>query len=151
MESSPEIKNLEPITNNPSNKIRIERLCNPDHAAIVAEWLWNEWDWAYRAVDSIKTESSLAENLMEKTVWVAFDGGELVGTIGLEEKDMEDRPSLKPWLTSLYVPPSHRNKGYGRKLLKHASNHHPMYGSNDMPHLGTVPMHHLPSRLRMSR
>ena len=121
------IQKLYSPINLPTKRIKIERLSDPKHAAIVAKWLWGEWEWTYRVENGIQSEALLSENLIKKQVWVGFYREELVGTFGIEENDMEDRPQWSPWLTSLYVPPHHRNKGYGRELLKHASNQSPMY------------------------
>ena len=41
-----------------------------------------------------------------------------VGTASLVIHDVKDRLELSPWLAAVYVPPEHRGKGIGAKLVK---------------------------------
>ena len=52
--------------------------------------------------------------------FVALDGDASVGHVSLVEHNMSSHPELSPWLAGTLVPPSHRGKGVGTELVRHA-------------------------------
>ena len=58
------------------------------------------------------------------TIWVAEASGRLVGTLWVERVDKVPRPYPRPehwgYVTNVYVVPSHRTAGVGRRILEAA-------------------------------
>ena len=52
------------------------------------------------------------------TTYIATDY-ELLGSAAIVANDMETKPELSPWLASVYISETNRNKGIGTKLVKH--------------------------------
>jgi GNAT superfamily N-acetyltransferase len=52
--------------------------------------------------------------------FVALDGDAPVGHVSLVEHNMDSHPELSPWLAGTLVHPSHRGKGFGTELVRHA-------------------------------
>jgi len=50
--------------------------------------------------------------------FVAIVDGKPAGMISLRETDFKESADLSPWVASLYVHPSHRNKGVSSLLVK---------------------------------
>ncbi len=44
---------------------------------------------------------------------------EFLGTVSLDTHDMHIAPNLEPWVSNLYVKPSHRRHGIATALMKH--------------------------------
>ncbi|MBU1233081.1 MAG: GNAT family N-acetyltransferase [Proteobacteria bacterium] len=95
----------------------------PEYLDQVAEWLYLEW--------GIKTAGSSRATVCEKLEtfnnidkipinYVALNGEKLVGTFNLMLFDPPTRRDLSPWLGSLYVEPTYRNRGIGTFLVNAA-------------------------------
>lgn len=54
------------------------------------------------------------------TTFVAFDGGELLGSAMLIGHDKDGRVDFSPWLAGLVVSPYHRGRGIGTALISRA-------------------------------
>jgi GNAT superfamily N-acetyltransferase len=52
--------------------------------------------------------------------FVALDGDAPVGHVSLVERNMDSHRELSPWLAGTLVHPSHRGKGMGTELVRHA-------------------------------
>lgn len=97
-----------------------------DHPQLIPEvtnHLWGEWSRLEQAW-GVKTKEELALNLTSQgqkslpITFVGLIGGELVGTVSAVEDDMKGLAhSYAPWLSTLYVVPSHRRKGIATELL----------------------------------
>jgi predicted N-acetyltransferase YhbS len=94
-----------------------------DHKEIIptlAQWFYGEWSYLCPGRTVADIERLVAERTHTDRIplaLVAFEGGELVGTICLKVQDMETRPDLTPWLAALYVVPHWRRKGIGARLV----------------------------------
>lgn len=87
----------------------------PEHADLVARWLWSFWgapgnDDFYRSMIRHCQKDDFP------LVFVAFIEGTPVGTVALLRADLFSRQDLYPWMADLYVPPGHRNRGIGSAL-----------------------------------
>ena len=60
-----------------------------------------------------QTVSNIRSNIMNKTIFCAFQNGKLVGTIGLN----------KDWLVGMYINYNKRHRGLGNKLLVFIENY----------------------------
>ncbi len=99
----------------------IEYLADHPHVIpTMAEWFFHEWSYLY-------PERTLQEVERAMRTWtnrdcipvavVAFEAGELVGTVCLKAHDMDTRKALSPWLAGLYVAAPWRHKGIGTQLV----------------------------------
>lgn len=92
----------------------------PEFTDTVIKWLNREFgdEKSFHFYKGI-IEHSLEENRIPIT-FVAFDSGELLGTVGIWRGDLLSRQDLFPWLSALVVNPQYRNKGIGQMLQKFA-------------------------------
>jgi len=92
----------------------------PDYLQTVAEWHVREWPECYRGGDihtAIKElHSSLNRDCLPITL-IATVNNELIGSISLLETDLPIMTQLGPWLTTLYVVPTHRGHGVAKALI----------------------------------
>ncbi len=93
-----------------------------DLVETIARWHWHEWGES----DPAGSLESWTENLRRftfrdriPTIYVALEGGEPLGSVTLNERDMETHPELSPWLSGLYVTPEARGRGVARALVRH--------------------------------
>jgi GNAT superfamily N-acetyltransferase len=110
----------------PSVPLKISYLGdNQEMISIVASWIYKEWSFLYAGRGRRYVENFLRERLHKRKLpltLVAFAGDLPVGTVSLKEHDMEERPDLPHWVTSLYVVSRWRRKGIGSSLM-HAAEH----------------------------
>jgi GNAT superfamily N-acetyltransferase len=52
------------------------------------------------------------------SVFVAMEGGTLLGSAELIASDMDERPELTPWLAGVYVVADHRGRGLATALVR---------------------------------
>ncbi|MFN2507858.1 MAG: GNAT family N-acetyltransferase [Chthoniobacterales bacterium] len=106
--------------------IRFDYLArHPALADELAKFAWAEWQHIYRArgdtfADAQRSYRERANSDRLPLALVAFDGGELVGTVSLKEQDLEIRPEITPWLGGLYVIPQARGRGVASLLMQRA-------------------------------
>lgn len=80
------------------------------------------FDDKYFSIEQLEKES-----FKNTSFYGAFEKMELIGCVGLLQKSEE---SFK--IVRLAVHPSHRHKGYGKKLMSHAENMAILIGGNKM-------------------
>jgi GNAT superfamily N-acetyltransferase len=101
--------------------VDIELLAGHKEAvSVLAEWYHSEWSFLYpgRTIDDFRRMIGRRANIDRLPLaLIAFQGKELVGTVSLKSSDMGSPKSLSPWLTSLYVKDSFRNRGIGSRLV----------------------------------
>ncbi len=92
----------------------------PEVIPVIASWIYNEWSFLYAGKTRRYVEDFLRERLHKKKLpitLVASLRGKPVGTVSLKESDLETRPDLTPWVTSLFVVERFRGKGIGARLM----------------------------------
>jgi predicted N-acetyltransferase YhbS len=118
-------------------KHRVESLHDHKaHVATIAEWHWREWGHADPEGSLAAWTAALHTRLNVETIpaaFVALDrSNEPTGTIVLVESDMSTHPELGPWIAGLFVIPSHRRRGLGSALMKHATDAATQMGHPDL-------------------
>ena len=92
----------------------------PQFARQVTDWLWQAFGGEALPREffaSIVQHSQTAEAL--PLTFIAVEGEQLLGTIGLWRCDLISRQDLFPWLAALYVAPAARGQGLAGKLQRH--------------------------------
>ena len=90
-------------------------------APILAKWIYEEWAYAFPQRQLVEIQRGLMGRINEKEMpitLVAHDERGALGTASLKALDMEARPDLTPWLSSVYVHPAHRGSGVARALVE---------------------------------
>lgn len=88
----------------------------PHHAERVVDWLWQEFgDGLPREFLASVIQHSQTPDALPMT-FVALDGEQLLGTVGLWRCDLITRQDLFPWLAALYVDESYRGRGLSERL-----------------------------------
>ena len=91
-----------------------------DVVPILADWIFDEWSYLYPQMTQQDVVDFLrARGNKEKLplTLVAFEEGQVVGTVSLKMFDMETRRDLSYWLTSLYVVKPWRRRRIGSSLV----------------------------------
>jgi GNAT superfamily N-acetyltransferase len=91
----------------------------PDLARITGSWRWEAFfSEEDTLADVLAREHACANSAAAiPAVLVLLEGIEPAGMVTLCLDDLSGRPELNPWLAGLYVDPSYRGKGYGRRLI----------------------------------
>jgi predicted N-acetyltransferase YhbS len=102
--------------------MRIEYLPNEMRAIWqVAGWLHAEFGHRGRGSTLETRILRICERAQKRALPLAFiarENGSIVGTASLVAHDIDARLDLTPWLASVYVSPSHRNRGIGASLCR---------------------------------
>ena len=94
-----------------------------DHQEVVpilATWIFDEWSFLYPEMTLQDVITFLRARVNKEKLpltLVAFEAGQLIGTVSLKMFDMETRNDLSHWLTSLYVVKPCRRRRIGSSLL----------------------------------
>jgi predicted N-acetyltransferase YhbS len=89
----------------------------PQHAEQVIDWLWQAFgdglsrDFFASVVTYSQTPGALP------LTFIATEGEQLLGTVGLWRCDLITRQDLYPWLAALYVDEAARGQGLAGKFL----------------------------------
>lgn len=92
-----------------------------DTISTLAKWFRDQWpdyfaDWSQAEMEADFLTDTSRDRLPSRLV--AFESGELVGTIILRESNTEISPDSQPELGGLYVVESHRKHGVGTELVR---------------------------------
>jgi GNAT superfamily N-acetyltransferase len=86
----------------------------------VARLRWREWGHAPEPEDFqfwLETSTQEAGRDAIPVTFVALDGADVVGAVGLDEFDIDERHDTSPWITGTIVRPDARQRGVGRALM----------------------------------
>ena len=92
-----------------------------DTIPTLASWFRDQWpdyfaDWSDAEMEADFLEDASRDRLPIRLV--AFESGELAGTIVLRKDGDETAPALQPELGGLYVVASYRGHGIGSELVR---------------------------------
>jgi GNAT superfamily N-acetyltransferase len=92
-------------------------------AGSVADMRWREWGHPPEPDDPawwLETTVNEAGRDRLPVTLVAHDvAGEVVGAVGLDTYDVDERRDTSPWVTGMIVRPDRRREGIGRVLMEH--------------------------------
>jgi GNAT superfamily N-acetyltransferase len=92
-------------------------------AAAVAGMRWQEWGRPPEPEDPtwwLETTVREAGREALPVTFVARDGAdEVLGAVGLDIYDLDERHETSPWVTGMIVRRDRRGEGVGRMLMKH--------------------------------
>lgn len=92
-------------------------------ANVVAEMRWQEWGHFSESEDlAWWLETTVREAGRERlpVTFVAQDAvDEVLGAVGLDTYDLDERRDVSPWVTGMIVRQDHRGEGVGWTLMQH--------------------------------
>ena len=92
-------------------------------AEAVAEMRWREWGHPPEPQDQawwLETTVREAGRHELPVTFVAHDvSGEVLGAVGLDTYDLDERHDTSPWVTGMIVRRDRRGEGVGRLLMQH--------------------------------
>ena len=95
----------------------------PDAVQPVADMRWLEWGHAPEPEDPAWwLETTVREAGREElpVTFVAHDAdGDVLGAVGLDFYDLDERHDVSPWVTGMIVRRDRRGEGVGRILVQH--------------------------------
>ena len=92
-----------------------------DTIPILAKWFRDQWSDYYAAMSQEQMEQDFLSDASRDrlpTRLIAFESGELAGTIVLREHGTETLPGSHPELGGLFVVESHRGHGIATELIQ---------------------------------
>lgn len=101
------------------NKLKIIALREkPELKEIMAKWFHEKWQVPESSY--LESMDSCLKGMESVPQWyVAMDGNEIVGGIGIIENDFHDRKDLTPNVCALYVEKNYRHNGIAGNLLNY--------------------------------
>jgi GNAT superfamily N-acetyltransferase len=94
----------------------------PDSMGAVADIRWREWGHPPEPEDPawwLETTIREAGRRELPVTFVAHDAsGEVLGAVGLDHYDLDERRETSPWVTGMIVRRDHRGQGVGRALMR---------------------------------
>jgi GNAT superfamily N-acetyltransferase len=92
-------------------------------APAVAEMRWREWGHPPESEDPLWWfDTTVAEAGSDElpVTFVAHDAtGAVLGAVGLDDYDLDERRDTSPWVTGMIVRADLRGQGVGRRLMEH--------------------------------
>jgi GNAT superfamily N-acetyltransferase len=96
----------------------------PEALEVVADMRWREWGHPPEPVEysfwrDMTTREAGRTELPVTFVCADQSAGDVVGAVGLDEYDVEERRETSPWVTGTIVRADRRGSGVGRLLMRH--------------------------------
>ncbi|MEM8840488.1 MAG: GNAT family N-acetyltransferase [Pseudomonadota bacterium] len=122
----------------------------PDDFPQVAIWVWQQWRVLEPGRRLTEAEQAVAEEFINHDApfpacFVAFHGGTLVGMANLSGPDSDiaaPYDAASPWISSVFVPETHRGRGIALSILTHIVEAARAAGIEDL-HVHTTDGHEL--------
>ena len=114
----------DPLTNRTTPAVTVSLLADfPDAIPAVAGMRWQEWGHAPEPEDPAWWLDVSAREAGRDGLPVTFvarsAANEVLGAVGLDTYDLDERRETSPWVTGVIVRRDHRKKGVGRTLMQH--------------------------------
>lgn len=94
----------------------------PTAMEAVADMRWREWGHPPEPEDPawwLETTVREAGRDQLPVTWVAHDvDGQVLGAVGLDTYDLDERREVSPWVTGMIVRRDRRGEGVGRVLMR---------------------------------
>jgi GNAT superfamily N-acetyltransferase len=94
---------------------------DPEAINVIADLRWREWGHAPEPEDPawwLDTTMREAGRTGLPITFVAHDdAGDVMGAVGLDEFDLDERRDTSPWVTGMIVRADRRGEGIGRALM----------------------------------
>ena len=94
----------------------------PTAMEAVADMRWREWGHPPEPEDPawwLETTAREAGRDQLPVTWVAHDvDGQVLGAVGLDTYDLDERREVSPWVTGMIVRRDRRGEGVGRVLMR---------------------------------
>lgn len=108
----------------------------PECIPAVADMRWREWGHPPEPVDYsfwLEVTTREAGRTALPITFVCVDQvGEVVGAVGLDVHDLEERRETSPWVTGTIVRDDRRGHGAGRVLMSHLEDWAAAYGFDSL-------------------
>ena len=92
-------------------------------ADAIANMRWKEWGHAPESQDPAwwleTTINEAGRDSLPVTVVALGPDGEVLGAVGLDTYDLDERRDTSPWVTGMIVRRDRRREGVGRMLMQH--------------------------------
>ena len=96
---------------------------SPTSIEAVAEMRWHEWGHPPEPVDPAWWLETTIREAGREGLPVTFvargSADEVLGAVGLDTYDLDERHDTSPWVTGMIVRPDRRREGVGRALMVH--------------------------------
>ena len=96
---------------------------SPASANAVADMRWREWGHPPEPEDPAWwldiTVSEAGRDELPVTFVAHDETGEVLGAVGLDTYDLDERRDVTPWVTGMIVRRDRRDQGVGRALMQH--------------------------------
>lgn len=90
---------------------------HPEYAEIAAKWFHQKWHIPLSAYIESINECLKNQNAVPQW-YIAVEGNEIVGGLGVIENDFHERKDLAPNVCAVYVEKAYRCRGIAGELLK---------------------------------
>ncbi len=94
----------------------------PEYIDVLTKWHHEEWSYLDPDVSIEQRKSKMQEYLgstLVPSTYVGEESGKPIGSAAIIAQDMDTHSELSPWLASVFVDPTQRNKGFGAMLVNH--------------------------------
>ena len=113
--------------------MNIDYLCNhPEFIDTLVDHIWQEWYPDYIAFTKENSKIKLkdfymkasSENIPICYILIDEKTNNLVSSVLIDHEDMNVRPDLTPWLSSVFTLPKYRSNGFAFQLLDYVCKQH---------------------------
>jgi GNAT superfamily N-acetyltransferase len=95
----------------------------PGSVPAVADMRWREWGHFPESTDPVwwldVTTREAGRDELPVTFVAHSVANDVLGAVGLDTYDLDERRETSPWVTGMIVRPDQRRRGVGRALLHH--------------------------------
>ena len=127
------------------NRMQIDYLANQkQYLPQIVDWFYDEWAYLNPGRTSLQLKEKLLLRMnvsLSPCIVIATNTKNLIGTVTICHDELPERAELFPWLSSLYVNPAFRGRGFGESLVSacidkaKAFGYESMYMYTDKPRL----------------